>query len=245
MFDKFAFITGDVHHPLSKDRWDQREIEFASEYSDIIEEKGAKSTLFLTGKLIEAERKRTKALSNREEIEIGGHTYSAFRPKVIHKAFRFFLRNPYGPKFYQKNDINKTINAFSKINKDIHSWRTHCYRGNRDTYDILKSVGINTVSDQRLTSGFGFYLDDGLLKIPINTPTDECISPSRDNENYKRDLWKSIDKHIAKNESVVLQLHPKRQKMLDQFKTLSDVIERLQKERYTFLKIKEAKDYLI
>ena len=155
-----ACITGDVHHPLSSTWWDKNEVRFSEEYVEIINSLKAKATLFVTGKCIKKNKSIFKDISKNDNIELGGHTYYAFKilpyvsPNHLAALSNLIVGSPYGPKLWQKIDIIKTINAFKEIGINIKAWRTHCYAGDKTTYSILDNLGIIVVSDKRKLCNF-------------------------------------------------------------------------------------------
>ena len=258
--NKIACITGDVHHyigdPNSEEKaWGRIEYRCAKEYSEVLESLGARGTLFVTGKCVDEHPDVFKEISKIEGIELGGHTYHALRfspflsslevrgvnfGALHHYIFYLLCGSFYGPRFYQKSDILKTIEAFKKIGVRIRSWRTHCYSGNSITFSILDELGFVAVSDRK-GEEFNVSKEIGnLYQITVTGPTDGVVKPQSDNLEYRRKFWKFLARQIKKEKSMVLQLHPKRQKMLDEFNNLRKVITTLQKEGYELLTISEV-----
>ena len=64
--------------------------------------------------------------------------------------FKKIFETPYGPKFIQKRDKEKCIEAYEKtFKRKMVLWRTHAYKFNQVTYNFLGDLGIKIVSDCR------------------------------------------------------------------------------------------------
>jgi len=243
-------ITGDVHHPLSSNWWDRNEVRFAEEYVEIINSFKVKATLFITGKCIKNNKKTFKSISrNYDNIEFGGHTYYAFKilpyipPKYFAALSKLIIGSSYGPKFWQKMDIAKTVNAFKEIGINIKVWRTHSYAGDKITYSILNNLGITVVSDKRRLCNFKIKKEIGnLYHLYITMPMDELITPDsyEDNQEWIESMWKIINCEIRKKANIVFNLHPKRMKMLDDFETFEDIIKVLKRAKYKFFTVSDV-----
>lgn len=168
-------LTGDVHH-MSLHTGDQRylrgtEVDAAIEYARIAEENSLRVTLFVTGKAAREERE-VRTLAARANVELGGHTYSAFTPKLLYNGvFRRVLRRANGPVLYQDLEIKKTVRAFkNQLGTRITSWRDHAYRHDRNTYALLAANGIRFVSDEVDPSELGprRTRHAPLVSVPIN-----------------------------------------------------------------------------
>ena len=147
-------LTGDVHHMSLHTTGQQylgsglTEIITGIEYLKIAKRYSVKVTLFLTGKSIIEEPENVKKLSQFENVEIGGHTFSANRPKWLYKGFKLLgVKN--GPKFYQRRDIEKTIKLIKDVTgKNCISWRNHAYWEDKNTIPLLEKTGIKCVSNE-------------------------------------------------------------------------------------------------
>ena len=243
-------ITGDVHHPLSSTYWDKNEVRFAEEYIEIVDSLKVRATLFITGKCVKKNNKIFRTISkNYYNIELGGHTYYAFKilpyipSKYIGALSKLLSGSSYGPKFWQKIDIVKTINAFKEIGINIKAWRTHCYAGDKTTYSILNSLGIIVVSDKRKLCNFKIKKEIGnLYHLYITMPMDELIRPNNyeDNEEWIESTWNILNCEIKRKANIVFNLHPKRMKMLDDFETFEKIIKVLKRAGYRFLTVSEV-----
>lgn len=240
-----ACITGDVHHYLGGSMIKKQEQDFALKYLKSAKEYDVKTTLFVTGKSLEQYPKFWKDISKNYSVELGAHTYSAFRPRMLHTLFKLFLNSYYGPYFYQSLDIRKTLTAFKKIGLRPKSWRTHSYRGDNITYEILEKLGFRFVSDV-ITLGQSMVLKTGrLLHVTISAPPDDKIikfyfegKPEVMNLEGRR-IKSFIFNLIAEKKNMTLQLHPLAMEILDEFKTFNDILKKLTINNYTFCTITE------
>lgn len=267
--NKIACISGDVHQYIG-DRnpnirmWMKKEHVCAKEYCDILKSLGVHGTLFVTGKCVDTYPDVFKDISGVNGIELGGHTYYAFRPfpsvallgvvrignrschlvSLHHYILYLLFKSFYGPRLLQKWDIQRTMTAFRKIGVNIRSWRTHCYSGNATTFSILDEFGFIAVSDRR-GDEFQIKRETGnLYQINVTGPPDGCIRPKNhemvsNNLKYKRDFWEFLQMQIKEEKSVVLQLHPVCQKMLDNFENFKKAVLALRNAGYEFLTLSE------
>lgn len=239
---KIACVTGDVHHKLSNWWWRRNEVNFAREYAEIVSSLKVKATLLVTGRCVEENLELFKALSKMPNIELGGHTYSAFKPKIIRKFFELLFWSSYGPRFYQRMDVIKTLNAFAQIGTRPVSWRTHCLASNRNTILVLNSLGFKVISDEMSTGNFFFRREIGdLFQIPITMPIDDPVlyGENKSNKLWKKNYFEVLHNEISKENVIVTQFHPICMKKLDNFKTFKSVLVTLKENDYTFLTLRE------
>jgi len=176
--DRMIYLTGDVHHAyrrnLEQRYSDKSEVQLALEYAVIAEKHGLKATLFCTGKTVEQEPDKMRELASRANVELGGHTYSAFEsiPKEVKYLLGKIWGCSYGPRFIQERDISKTISAMKKIDVDISSWRTHAFSSNNVTQTLLADKGIMVLSDYINRKQTKPYKKNNLIHLPINTIVD-------------------------------------------------------------------------
>lgn len=261
---KIACITGDVHHDLGNSEWDRYEPAYALEFARIINKKEAKGTLFITGKCAERSPYFTKRIHEFDCIEIGAHTYRAFKflPTIIprggfqirykrnietldlrnlpHHLMSVISGSFYGPLWIQKRDVARTVRALEKIGVSPISWRTHSYASDQNTHIALDDHGFFVISDEHQNK-FDCYREHGdLWQMPIVGPKDdEMVRPNQSNEEYRRQFFDYINRASKRNEPVVFQMHPKRQAMLG-FDHLRKAVDRLHQEGYQFMTISEA-----
>ena len=236
-------ITGDVHHPVNKSWWNKNQVKFAHEYIDILDQYDAKATLFITGKCVETPENESffRGVKTNRNIELGGHTYSALRPQFLHKIFLKLFSSYYGPRFYQRWDIERTLQSFKKYDINIRVWRTHAYAGDNTTYSLLSELGFMAVSDIRQICEPDVKEIEGLKHVIITMPPDEPIERYSHElrEDWKKELWKILEHEIENKKDIVFNLHPKHMKMLDDFKTFHQVIHCFKEAKYSFMKISE------
>lgn len=258
-------ITGDVHHdpgifegdvlrskilfPLSTMR--SSEYLLAQEYSKIAKDQLSNVTLFVTGKCIEEHKSFWKSLSREKHVELGAHTYAMMPFYYLHIFFLKFFNSYYGPHFYQKIDIEKTLRAFETIGVRPRSWRTHGYWGDETTYKILGEHGFKVVCDRRSVGELQVKRVNGtenLKHISINAADDNLIEKFYLEKKYSKvkqlgKIFKeSIFDGINKKRDLVVQLHPVCQKLLDNYKTFEVILKQLSENDYLSLTITELAD---
>lgn len=242
-------LTGDVHHSLNSS--DQRyinmsEAEIARDYAEIAQGYGVKVTLFITGKAFIEDWPHMKGLLEFENVEIGGHTWSAFRPRVLHLAFRLLSGSYYGPSFYQRRDITKTLEVIKeKTGEYPVSWRTHAYAADARTSTILEKCGIRVASDRvDRQSLFPCRVGKNLLSLPINVMPDhehlyhgyrtpkvvarqKFADSFSDRSYYINEWFEIIRKQIIDIENkkgiATLLVHPICMKVSDDFKVFEQL----------------------
>lgn len=170
-------LTGDVHHMRARSHRElvgSTEVEIAKKCVEIAEAHDVKVTLHITGQTFEEEYESVIELLGYENLEIGGHTYSALKPRVLHYSFGLVSSSYYGPRFYQSIDIKKTVNIINKTTgRRITSWRTHAYASNENTFKLLNRYGIRVVSDEvRRDALFPRKTTNALVSLPINVIPD-------------------------------------------------------------------------
>lgn len=177
--DKRIFITGDVHQ-MDIGGNDQKElinkgmteVDCALKYARLALKYDMKVTLFLSALVVKNESEKVKELCTFKNVEIGGHTYNSLQPHLKHLFFEKVCGSYYGSEKYQYNDIYFTIKAIKKyIGLDIQSWRTHAYRSDLTTFQILEKLGLKYLSDEVLSNS-EIKKNGNLISIPINTPPD-------------------------------------------------------------------------
>lgn len=173
-------LTGDVHHDLKfkpggyQLYLDGSESKVAIKYLEITEKYDLKVTLFITGKSFVENMRDIEKLLDFDNLEIGGHTWSAFRPVWLHRTFKLIIGSIYGPKFYQQIDIKKTLSIIQeKKGRKPTSWRTHSYASNNTTLKILENEGVKIISDDVDKRKIKpFFVSNNLLSLPINVMPD-------------------------------------------------------------------------
>lgn len=169
------WLTGDVHQDSIRTSHrpyqDGSEAALAVRYARVAASHGVKATLFVTGRSCIEHRAEIRELSNFDNVEIGGHTWSALRPRALHGLFYRVWGSRYGPPFYQRRDIRRTLEAIEKVTgRRPVCWRTHAYVSDRHTSDILAEFGIHVLSDAVEVGAIGPVRTNGAVRsVPINT----------------------------------------------------------------------------
>lgn len=192
------FLTADVHNrSFSPGTGDKTEAELALQYAETARKNKVKTTFFVSGKTFLEEPVVMKTLSEMPNVEIGGHTWNCFRPLWIHVFFDVFLRTHYGPCFYQKKDIEKTIRIIEKTTgKKCVSWRTHGFLSDRRTMKILKKKGIKVVSDAVNPESAIEKISSGFVSLPVNTYPDYGHLYARQKDLHNRNPLKEFAKKV-------------------------------------------------
>ncbi|WP_247009114.1 polysaccharide deacetylase family protein [Halorientalis litorea] len=260
---KIACITGDVHHDLGNTPWDSDEPEHALEYARLLDRKDAKGTVFVTGKCARRSAETIGEIAAMDCMEVGAHTYQAFKiaPTILPrggypvdyngKTWNIDLRQGhhylmwaiwgsfYGPLWYQKWNVGRTVRALREAGVEPTAWRTHGYDSGDITFEALDHHGFFAVSDVRADE-FDVYRQTGdLWQATIVGPTDEMVSPDGDNEAYRRQFFEHVERASDRAEPVVFQMHPKRQAMME-YDHLAEAVDRLRAEGYEFMTLTEA-----
>lgn len=240
-------ITGDVHHDIGF-ALEESEVSATADYIKILNIYNSKATLFVTGKCIDNDREFWSDVS--KNVELGGHTYSAWSPKIFHKKlvhgfYGKVFGTEYGPYLYQYYDIRRAVKSFRKINIKPVCWRTHAYASNENTRKILPKFGFKIISDE-IVEGKKIMIDkENLITVSINTHNDDDIFKFFTEEREERmkeegeRVINSIFNLITQKEDIVAQLHPMCMQVLDNFKTFEIILETLHDNNYSFCTLKE------
>lgn len=171
-------LTGDVHHRTLNTREAEfiepfSEIELASKYMEIATRYNLKVTLFITGKTLLQEWEDVEPLIKYKNLEMGGHTFNAFQPLVLHRASKLFRGSSWLSRAQQEADIQRAVEIFKRRIGAVASWRTHSYEYDANTVPLLEEAGFSVWSDvmdknQRLPKLVG----NSLLSLPINVRED-------------------------------------------------------------------------
>lgn len=247
-------LTGDVHQEYDSEEqsyYDGSEFEAALEYVEIARSYDIDLTLFLTGKVAKENSEQVRGLDQDDGVEIGGHTWSAFRPSWLHRqVFHRVMGSVYGPRRYQKRDIERTLRLLERqTDKRIRSWRTHSYESNHHTYDILSDTSIVSISDEKSPDAVSpfEYENYDLVEYPINVLpdhehlihggrtkrsvqvlreqgwTDEFGSDSYPIEEWGRRIRTQVDKIQQADGTATLLIHPGCMKAADDLDTFEQI----------------------
>jgi hypothetical protein len=233
------YLTADVHQRnlgnnesklLSK-----TPMELARTYSEICTKYKIKHTIYIVAIALSENKTITKYLMDNEYVNLGVHTYSAFRipffrNRIIHKLYR----RAYKYWIIQKMDIKLATQIFKQYGIKASHWRTHAYASNKHTEKLLKEMGYKTISDVKKRDG-EIKLTNGLLNYPINVISDHEYLVHGSNANtdlndpffskrleakewLKEILWQ-INQNERNGKSSTILIHPECMEILDKFKT--------------------------
>jgi hypothetical protein len=255
-------LTGDVHH-MSLKAQDQpflksSEMDAACHMLEIADSFGIKVTLFMTGKLFIEEKSKLDRLLSFKNLEIGGHNYFAFKPRLPFKVFKHMgIRN--GPYSFQSWEVKKTVQTLNSVTPSpIVSWRNHGYRHDKNTLDILAKHGIRYCSDLIDPDRFTPFYQKGIVMVPINVLPDHdyiyhgsLTKETVNNTFLKNTPFKteamSIDKwlervllqvkHIIDNNGIATILtHPACMEITDDFQVFTQLCKFLSNYKSFFMK---------
>jgi len=255
-------LTGDIHHQLNAPNQaliQTPEISLATNYLSITARYRLKTTLFITGKTFKESEKKIKEISHFNNLEIGGHTWSALKPAWLHSFFTLTTGSFYGPKSYQHRDIKRTLQIIKeKTGFQPVSWRTHSYQSDKNTVRLLEKNGVRILSDRVLVKKLKPYKipNSNLISLPINVlPDHEHLYHGKRNEEQVRKLinkgWQDdftnqsyqpdryfeiIKQQVKKIEKqggiATLLLHPICMKIVDNFQSFEKFCQWLRKKNY-------------
>ena len=136
----------------------------------MVEDAGVKVTYFISGKSFAEEWDDLQAICANDNVELGGHTYYCFEPSLWHRVWNKLINSYNGPRWYQKWDVQKTINIIQeKTGKRIELWRNHMYMHGKFTESVLKECGIKICSDGVKKDSNGLILHaTGLYNFHLN-----------------------------------------------------------------------------
>ncbi|MUV50102.1 hypothetical protein [Haloarcula sp. CBA1122] len=200
-------------------------------------------------------------MAERENVEIGGHTWSAFRPLWLHRrVFNRLFDSIYGPKLFQRYDVYRTLQILERfLNGPIRSWRTHSYASTDATYEILSDSPVEAISDEKDPDARLPYRHTqyALHEVPINVITDhehiyhgartrESVQANIDGgwidpfgpESYTIEQWTkkvidTIDEIEREGGIATLLVHPGCMKAGDDFRSFKQICEHIEAQGYT------------
>ena len=171
-------LTGDIHHMSlrtgNQAHCDITEVQVAQRYLKMLEEANVKVTFFITGKCFAEEWEDLKPICEHPLVEVGGHTYSAFKPDLWHRAWNKINGSYNGPEWYQRWDTHRTVEIIkNKCGTTIQCWRNHMYMHGPFTERVLHDHGIKICSDgvNRSSNGPTRH-PTGILNFPLNVMPD-------------------------------------------------------------------------
>ena len=238
-------VTGDVHHDLgdADPKYSKNEHLYADEYQKVLEKHGGSGTYFVTGKCLDENLSFWENFAARN-VEIGGHTYWAFRPRLVLRLNSIFFRSIYGGRKYKEIDISKCFEAFSKIGVKMRVWRTHTYLRSHYAYSLLANRGVKIISDIRQRDLELIELN-GQIHVPITCLNDDkihmfhCYGDGIEMVHEWDRIEKDILGRIMKKDDIVILLHPVTMKILDNFHSFEKIVVALKKNGYRFVTISQ------
>jgi hypothetical protein len=251
-------LTGDVHQTdfrISKEQglYDGTESLAAVEYSNIVREFGLRATLFYSGLTFVESQSHVEIVANNPAIEIGGHTYNCYQPKLIYKLWGRLTGDGNGPYIVQKYDIKKTVQAAFNLGINLKSWRNHSYRFDRYTDQLLFDNGFTHVSND-VNPKSKIYcspsvLNGKLIRVGVNVwPDHEHLVHGNVTVNsiYKRNLVRSgfqnvvfepdqwvdavismTEQHLNAGRNAIILVHPGCMKTLGNWELFRQLCGRL------------------
>lgn len=171
------FLTGDIHHPSLKTKdqevLDGTEIDAAITCGEIAADYGVPLTLFVSGRTAVEQPDAVKELSEMPNVVLGGHNWDCFAHNLLHTASEFLTGSYYGPKTYQKKDIEKTCQILHDVTgTSVSVWRSHGFVSDIETNRLLRDAGISVVSNSVAPNEKITQPVDGLYSIPVTAPPD-------------------------------------------------------------------------
>ena len=244
-------LTGDVHH-MSLNSRDQEylrttELDSALSYLEIAQRNSLKVTFFFTGRLGLEEGARFAQLKRFDNLEIGGHTFSAFRPRWFYAVSRRLLGLSNGPYFWQRRDIARTLAVLEAcVEQRVVSWRDHAYHHDRHTMALLSEQGVRWVSDEvDMSAREPRYHPSGLISVPINVLPDHdyvyhgWLTPERvrtqqqpgtHHRFYSVETWEEkvkeqVEQIVSDGGLATLLIHPACMEIVDGFRRFEALCE--------------------
>jgi len=252
-------LTGDVHHAIGaadQSFSDRSEAALAVEYAEIAARQGLKVTLFFTGKAVLANGDEARPLLGMEHVEIGGHGWDAFKPRLWHGAMNRLLGSPHGPPWLQRRMIRRTCETVTRWSEQpVTSWRNHAYRHDSHTARLLHEAGIRAWSDEVDPERVAPYRHtSGVAVVPINTVPDheylrhggwpkESATLQWGGPAYVADEWyqrvcTAVETIAQRGGVATILAHPICMKVLDDWATFERLCAFL--ARYPSVRVREA-----
>ena len=171
-------LTGDLHHMSLKTgnqaHCDITETQVARRYLDMLNEANVRVTFFITGRCLAEEWDDLKPICEHPLVEVGGHTYSCFKPELWHRVWNKLIGSYNGPSWYQRRDAQRTVNIIQeRCGRAPISWRNHMYMHGPFTEEVLHSCGLGLCSDGvKRDSNGPVWHPAGLWNFPLNVMPD-------------------------------------------------------------------------
>lgn len=252
-------LTGDVHHAIGgadQAFTDRSEAAHAVEYANIAARHRLRITLFFTGRAIIETGGDAHPLWAMEHVEIGGHGWNAFQPRLWHGLLNRTLGSPHGPAWLQRRMIRRTRRTIQlHTGRAVHSWRNHAYRHDRNTPRLLAADAVEVWSDEVNPDRARPYRHrDGIVVVPINTTPDheylrhgawprESAALQWGGASYDADEWctrvcAQVDAIVRGGGLATILAHPLCMKIVDDWATFERLCAHL--SNYPSLHAQEA-----
>ena len=220
-----VIFTGDIHN-MSMNGGDQillrkidsqnSEVKLCEKFLEILNKYNFKPILFFTAKSIIEEGDFIKYLLKNFNFYVGGHTYSAYKPKLIYRSFYRIFGTYYPIKYLQDMDIRKTKKIIEeKLEIDCCLWRNHAYFNDDNTNALLVKNKFKLVSNLVDTNIHKPINKENITLLPINTfPDHEFLSHSTDHSiDWSLEKWyklnlSQIKKILINKGTATLLTHP-------------------------------------
>ena len=233
-------LTGDVHHSIGDA--DQEfthcsEAALAADYATIAARHGLKVTLFFTGRAVIEDGDDARALWAMDSVEIGGHGWNAFKPRLWHGILSRVLGSPHGPAWLQQRMIRRTCAVLERcVGRQVRSWRNHAYRHDQETPRLLAAADIRAWSDEvNADRRHPYRHPSGVSVLPINTTPDheylrhgawprESATLQWGGPAYDADEWRTlvctqVDAIVRAGGIATVLAHPLCMKIVDNWAT--------------------------
>ena len=264
-------LTGDIHHQSLRTgnqlASDQSEARLAVEAMDIALEHDVRLTYFLTGRLVSEDPQTCARFADQPTVEIGGHNYWCFEPKVLHRIWNKFTGDYGGPRLWQKFDTEQTIRVINqRLGREVRSWRNHMYMHGPQIDEVLKDAGVEICSDGVERDCIAPRMhSSGLWHMPINViPDHEHLyhaertpkwvaewvrrynwSDDFGSESYFVDEWarrviRGVEENEARGVHSMIIIHPITMYLCDGFSAYRRIVKAL--SRYQSATVSELLD---
>lgn len=239
-------VTGDIHDMTLRTRDQARlptgetEVRISRKYLQVMRRYNINATLYVTGAVAALEQDELLQITRDFEFELGGHTYSCYRPRLAYGLSRRLLRLANGPKVLQRADMMRTIAALSKVSgQSIMTWRNHAYRTDRNTVGLAAECGMLGISSDVALgrAPWNAVTSSGsIVNLPINTPPDhENLHPIEgiisatfpDADSWVDAVIKQVEANEAKKVPSIILAHPACMEIVDGMKALERLVKYL------------------
>ncbi len=265
-------LTGDIHHQSLRTgnqlASDQSEADLAVDAMEIALEQDVRLTYFLTGRLVSEDPRTCARFADQSAVEIGGHNYWCFEPKILHRIWNKLTGDYGGPRMWQKFDTEQTIGVINRhLGREVRSWRNHMYMHGPQIDEVLKDAGVEICSDGVERDCIAPRMhSSGLWHMPINViPDHEHLyhaertpkwvaawvrrynwSDDFGSESYFVDEWadrviRGVEENEARGAHSMIIIHPITMYLCDGFSAYRRIVKAL--SRYQSATVSELLDF--